>query len=129
MAHQYMPKIFHDPNKNPLAPPPTFLMYSPLWNFFILTLLSWKGFLERTDMTIVFDTSVSKQIIINKFHRIQYLKNVYIYFLYLGEFSFLKKPVLQNTIHEVFPFVSLKLILRIKKRLSSKFTLKNKTSK
>ena len=29
MIHQYMPKIFHDPHKNPPAPPPTKLMYSP----------------------------------------------------------------------------------------------------
>ena len=27
MAHQYMPKIFHGPHKNPLAPPSTYLMY------------------------------------------------------------------------------------------------------
>ena len=32
MAHQYMPKIFHGPHKNPLAPPPTYLMYGPLNN-------------------------------------------------------------------------------------------------
>ena len=31
MAHQYMPKIFHDPYKNPPAPPPTYIMYGPLW--------------------------------------------------------------------------------------------------
>ena len=35
MAHQYMPKIFHGPHKNPPAPPPpppppTYLMYDPL---------------------------------------------------------------------------------------------------
>ena len=31
MANQYLPKIFHDPHKNPLAPPPpTYLMYGPL---------------------------------------------------------------------------------------------------
>ena len=33
MAHQYMPKIFHDPHKNPsqtpLPPSPTDLMYGP----------------------------------------------------------------------------------------------------
>ena len=29
MAHQYMPKIFHGPHKNPPAPPPTYLMYGP----------------------------------------------------------------------------------------------------
>ena len=30
MAHQYMPKIFHGPHKNPSAYPPTYLMYGPL---------------------------------------------------------------------------------------------------
>ena len=29
MAHQYMPKIFHGPHKNPPDPRPTYLMYSP----------------------------------------------------------------------------------------------------
>ena len=27
MANQYMPKIFYGPHKNPLLPPPTYLMY------------------------------------------------------------------------------------------------------
>ena len=37
MDHQYMPKVFHDPNKNPLPHPcplprpPTYLMYGPLF--------------------------------------------------------------------------------------------------
>ena len=30
MAHQHMPKIFHGRHKNPLALPPTYLMYGPL---------------------------------------------------------------------------------------------------
>ena len=30
MAHQYMPKIFLDPHKNPPVLPPTYLMYGPL---------------------------------------------------------------------------------------------------
>ena len=30
MAHQYIPKIFYGPQKNPPAPPPTYLMYGPL---------------------------------------------------------------------------------------------------
>ena len=30
MAHQYMPKIFNDPHKNPPALSPTYLMYGPL---------------------------------------------------------------------------------------------------
>ena len=29
MAHQYMPKIFHDPDKHLPVPPPTYLMYGP----------------------------------------------------------------------------------------------------
>ena len=29
MAHQFMPKIFHDPCKNPLTASPTYLMYGP----------------------------------------------------------------------------------------------------
>ena len=33
MAHQYMPKIFHDPHKITQPPsPPTYLMYGPLGN-------------------------------------------------------------------------------------------------
>ena len=34
MAHQYMPKILHDPHKNPPTPPPTYLMYDPLMRQF-----------------------------------------------------------------------------------------------
>ena len=30
MAHQYMPKMFHAPHKNPLALLPTYVMYGPL---------------------------------------------------------------------------------------------------
>ena len=30
MAHQYMPKIFHDPPQNPSGTPPTYLMFDPL---------------------------------------------------------------------------------------------------
>ena len=30
MAHQYKPKIFHDPHKDPLVPPLRYLMYCPL---------------------------------------------------------------------------------------------------
>ena len=30
MAHQCMPKIFHDPHKKTPAHPPTYLMYGPL---------------------------------------------------------------------------------------------------
>ena len=29
MAHQYMPKIFYGPHKNPPVPLPTYLMYCP----------------------------------------------------------------------------------------------------
>ena len=30
MAHQFMPKIFHDPHKHSPVSPPTYLMYGPL---------------------------------------------------------------------------------------------------
>ena len=33
MAHQYMPKILRDPHKNPPAHSPTYLMYSPLYQY------------------------------------------------------------------------------------------------
>ena len=33
MAHQYMPKTFRDPHKNPPTPPPTYLMCSHLSRF------------------------------------------------------------------------------------------------
>ena len=29
MAHQYTPKLFHEPHSNPPVPPPTYLMYGP----------------------------------------------------------------------------------------------------
>ena len=32
MAHQYMPKILHDPHKNPPALPLTYLMYGSLFD-------------------------------------------------------------------------------------------------
>ena len=32
MAHQYMPKTFHDPYKNPAVPTPIYIMYGPLDN-------------------------------------------------------------------------------------------------
>ena len=38
MAHQYMPKIFHDPI-NPPPPPPTYLMYGPFEAYFVERLL------------------------------------------------------------------------------------------
>ena len=33
MAHQYMPKIFYDPHKNPPAPPLIYLMFGPMSKF------------------------------------------------------------------------------------------------
>ena len=43
MVHQYMPKFFHDPHKNPPALPPTHLMNGPLsW----LTAFSQIDFLD-----------------------------------------------------------------------------------
>ena len=40
MAHQYLPKIFHGPCKNPLPPPPIYLMYSPFLLIYLISALS-----------------------------------------------------------------------------------------
>ena len=45
MAHQYMPKIFYGPHKNPPAPPPTYLMYGPL--FIILSRHNCHSFISN----------------------------------------------------------------------------------
>ena len=42
MVHQYMPKTFHDPYRNPLAPPPTFLMCGPLHENMLLYYLFYR---------------------------------------------------------------------------------------
>ena len=34
-AFQYTPKIFHEPHNNPVAPPPTYLMYCLLYVFWL----------------------------------------------------------------------------------------------
>ena len=47
MAHQYMPKIFHGPHKNPLPPPPTYLMYGPLLTFPVSICYSLCGMVEK----------------------------------------------------------------------------------
>ena len=39
MVHQYMPKTFHDPYKNPPVPPPTYLMCGPLHDLYAVVLL------------------------------------------------------------------------------------------
>ena len=48
MAHQYMPKIFHEPHKNPPAPRPTYLMYGPLQGskYTFNLLWCWYSFLK-----------------------------------------------------------------------------------
>ena len=35
-GHQHMPKIFHDPHKNPPAPRPIYLMYGPLISYSLI---------------------------------------------------------------------------------------------
>ena len=36
MAHEYTPKIFHDPLQKPSGAPPTYLIYSPLVIFSLI---------------------------------------------------------------------------------------------
>ena len=48
-----MPKIFHDPTKNPPVFPPTYLMYGPLLTRTFLKLTKNSYFAERLLMTII----------------------------------------------------------------------------
>ena len=36
MAHEYTPKIFHDPRQKPSGAPPTYLIYIPLVTFSLI---------------------------------------------------------------------------------------------
>ena len=47
MAHQYMPKMFHDPTKY-LPPPPTYLMYGRLLSF-----VNFNKYLQREEPLIL----------------------------------------------------------------------------
>ena len=48
---------------------------------------------------------------------------------YLGKLSLLARPNFKKTIREILPCINLKIAFRIKNRLSSKFTFKDKIPK
>ena len=56
-------------------------------------------------------------------------KDLYVFLPYLGKLLLLVRSTLEKTIRDILTCVNLKVVFRIKNRLSSRFTLKNKTSK
>ena len=56
-------------------------------------------------------------------------KDLYIFLPYLGKFSLPARSTLVRTIRDILLCVNLKVVFRIKNRLSSKFTFKDKISK
>ena len=63
MVHQYMPKTFHDPYRNPLAPPPTFLMCGPLHENMLLYYLFKDLMKEYLTVPIDFHDSYFKKLL------------------------------------------------------------------
>ena len=55
--------------------------------------------------------------------------DLYIFFPYLGKLSLSARSTLEKTICDILPCVKLKVVFRIKNRLSSKFISKDKISK
>ena len=55
--------------------------------------------------------------------------DLYIFLPYLGKLLLSARSTLEKAIRDILPCVNLKLVCRIKNRLSSKFTLKDKISK
>ena len=55
--------------------------------------------------------------------------DLYIFLPYLGKLSLSARSTLEKTIRDILPCVNLKVVFRIKNRLSSKFTFKDKISK
>ena len=56
-------------------------------------------------------------------------KDLYVFLPYLGKLSLSARSTLEKTIRDILPCVNLKVVFRIKNRLSSKFTFKDKISK
>ena len=56
-------------------------------------------------------------------------KDLYIFLRYLGKYSLSARSALEKTVRDFLLRVNLKVVFRIKNRLSSKFTLKDKISK
>ena len=89
MAHQYMPKIFHGPHKNPPAPTPTYLMYGPLSN----TLLSLQQVIHFFFEHLVLKTLLTSVGIVSykrlflKNHNINQINHNHIYVIAIVKFS------------------------------------------
>ena len=56
-------------------------------------------------------------------------KDLYIFLPYSGKLSLSARATLEKTFRDILPYVNLKVVFRIKNRLSSKFTFKDKISK
>ena len=56
-------------------------------------------------------------------------KDLYIFLPYLGKFLLLVRSTLEKSIRDILPCANLKVVFRIKNRLTSKFTFKNKISR
>ena len=56
-------------------------------------------------------------------------KDLYIFLPYLGKLSLSPRSTLEKNIRDILPCVNLNVVFRIKIRLSSKFTFKDKISK
>ena len=56
-------------------------------------------------------------------------KDLYVFLPYLGKLLISARSTLEKTICDILPYVNLKVVFRIKNRLSSKFTFKVKISK
>ena len=85
-------------------------------------------------LTIRFLASVSEtfqtKFILKKVpHHTVSKKYLYIFLPYLGKLLFPARSTLEKTIRGIFSCVNLKVVFRIKNRLSSKFTFKDKISK
>ena len=50
MAHQYMSKIFHESQKNPPVPPPTYLMYGPLYFLKKTVLVHFQSLFQKSNL-------------------------------------------------------------------------------
>ena len=85
-------------------------------------------------MTISFFSQVSPKLL-NKIYSKKIpqhtvpKKYLYIFLPYLGKLSLSARSTLEKTIRDILPCVNLKVVFRIKNRLSSKFVLRDKISK
>ena len=75
----------------------------------------------RTFLNKIFFKQVAQHIVPKK--------DLYIFLSYLGKLLLSAMSTLEKTVRDILPCVNLKVVFRIKNRLSSKFTFKEKISK